>query len=79
MPNPCQSVGCLGKAHAALHWNTDLCAAPHCLQADLTEGSREAVTGSPGTYFGRAASEGKGAFVMIRVLECSGRQPAWSG
>lgn len=55
---PVNKVGCLGKEHTSLHYNTDLFAAP-CLQAELTEQSHEAARVSLGTGFGRGASEGK--------------------
>lgn len=55
---PVNKVGCLGKEHTSLHYNTDLFAAPF-LQAELTEQSHEAARVSLGMGFGRGASEGE--------------------
>lgn len=57
---PVNKVGCLGKEHTSLHYNTDLFAAFFFffLQAELREESHKAVTSSLGVRFGRGVSEG---------------------
>lgn len=66
---PVNKVGCWGKKHTSLHYNTDLFAVP-ILQAELTEQSPEATRVSLGMGPGRGAPEGETG--VLQHPECWG-------
>lgn len=73
---PVNKVGCLGKEHTSLYYNTDLFAAPFFfLQAELTEEFHKALTRSLGMRFSRGVFGEKG---RLQYSGCSGGQSAWA-
>lgn len=71
---PVNKVGCWGKKHTSLHYNTDLFAVP-VLQAELTEQSPEATRVSLGMGPGGGASEGETG--VLQHPECWGMMGCW--